>query len=76
MAITLPVKSPYKLIVAGEDGNLLVRELLSKFEVWCSSLDAQCLRLIAAGHHAAVVVREHHNRLAVEVRPNTRSQDT
>ena len=46
-----------QLVVAAEDGYLLIRELLLHLEIGGALLDAQRLGLVAAGHYAAVVIR-------------------
>ena len=58
-----------ELIVRREHGYLALRKLLLELIVRHSRLDAQALGLVAARHHAAVVVRQHHHGLALQVGP-------
>jgi hypothetical protein len=55
-------------VVGGEDGDVLIRVLLEHLEVGHACGDAECLRLVAAGHDATVVVRQHHHGLSLQVR--------
>ena len=57
-----------QLVVAGEYGYLLVWKLLGKLEVWGSGFDSHLLGFVAAGYNTAVVVAQHNNGLAVQVR--------
>ena len=45
-----------QLVVAAEDGDILIFKLLLHLEIGCALLDTQCLRLVAAGHYATVVI--------------------
>ena len=57
-----------QFIVAAENGYLLVWALLCQFELRCPLLDSQRLGLVAAGYDTAVIVAQHHNRFALQVR--------
>ena len=57
-----------QLIVAGEHGYLFIWKLLGKLEVWGSGFDAHLLGFVAAGYDTAVIVAQHNNGLAVQVR--------
>ena len=52
-----------------KDGYLLIRELLCQLEIGCSGLYAHLLGFIRPCHHAAVIVREHHYGLVLQVWP-------
>ena len=56
-----------QLVVRREHGNLLIRELLSQLKVRRTFFHTQGLRLVAPCHHTAVVVRQHDDRLTLQV---------
>ena len=57
-----------QFIVRGEYGNLLPRELLRQLKVWRTLLDAHLLSLVGTCHYTAVVIRQHHDWLSLQVR--------
>ena len=57
-----------ELIVRGEGVDLLAGEELSQLEERGAFFDAELLRLIAAGHHAPIIIGQDDNDLSVQIR--------
>jgi hypothetical protein len=58
-----------EFIVRGKDCDLLPREQLSQLKIWRTLLDAHLLSLIGTSYYATVVVRQNHDRLSLQIRP-------
>ena len=56
-----------QLVVRREHGNLIIWELLLQLKVWCALFHAHGFRLVATCHYATIVVRENHDRNALQV---------
>ena len=54
-------------IVGGKDPDPVTLDQWFALEIWLTHLDAQGLGLVGAGDDAAVVVGEHHHRLALKL---------
>ena len=57
-----------ELVVAGEDGYLLVGQLLCQLVIGHPGLDAEFLGFVAACHDASIVVAQHNHGFAIQVR--------
>ena len=57
-----------KFVVGREYGNLFPRKLLRELIIGRAGLDAEGLCLVGARHNAAVVIRQHHDGYAFQIR--------
>ena len=62
-----PCQFAVQFVVRRESGDAGMRKQLGQLEVGGALFHAQCLGLVGTCHHAAIIVRQHHNRLPLQV---------